>query len=272
MAKLLSSEAMWKEGGGYYIEHPEALRQEPVLPDTGLLRDRRILSLFRWHADLNPRSRVLEIGCGRSMWLPCLAREFGCRVAGIDIEPYPAELAEANLAGAGQNGEIYCRDAFDADRNRDLFGQFDLVYSMGVMEHFEDPARRLAVLARYLKPGGRIITTVPNLQGVNWVLQRLGSLKVLRMHVVYDTKRLQDIHRQAGFGAVAHGYVGFYDGFLSGQDQNAAPLQRVLHERLCRLSNLAGAAWIRAWGGRFAPELKWFSPHVYYVGRREDQE
>lgn len=270
MTKVLSSEALWKEGGGYYTEKPEELRRRPMLPETRRLRDRRILALFRRHGNLNRESRVLEIGCGRSMWLPFIAQEFDCHVFGLDIEQYAAELGRANLAGAGVNGEIFCRDAFDVNQNRDLMGKFDLIYSMGVMEHFDDAAERLSVLAGYLKPGGRILTSVPNLQGVNWLLQRLASLERLRMHVVYDAKRLARIHERAGLEIVAAGYVGFHDGYVSASDLKASRLRQRMHDRLCRASNLAGAAWTRAWGGRFAPEMRWIAPHVYCVGRRAD--
>jgi 2-polyprenyl-6-hydroxyphenyl methylase/3-demethylubiquinone-9 3-methyltransferase len=270
MTKVLSSEALWKEGGGYYTEKPEELQRRPILPDTRRLRDRRILALFRRHGNLGRMSHVLEIGCGKSMWLPCLVREFGCLVAGIDIEPFAAELARANLAGAGVKGEIFCRDAFDADQNHDLLGRFDLIYSMGVMEHFDDAAERLAILARYLKPGGRILTTVPNLQGVNWVLQRFASIERLNMHVVYDTKRLTDIHVRAGFETLAAGYVGFYEGFLSATDRQTTPLRCRIHERLCWASNMAAAAWTRLGGAWLAPEMKWIAPHVFCVGRRTD--
>ncbi len=266
MSKVLSSEALWKEGGGYYTDKPEDLVNRPLLPDAGRLRDRRILELFRRYGNLGPESRVLEIGCGRSMWLPFLARSFGCKVAGLDIEAYAAELARANLSGAGVDGEILCGDAFNPDALPGLLGKFDLVYSMGVMEHFDDAAERLAILGRYLKPGGRILTSVPNLQGINWLMQRLASLERLNMHVVYDAGKLASIHRRAGFSSVAAGYAGFYDGFLSGGDPKTPPLQSRLHAQLCRLSNLAGAAWIKLWGGKYTPEIAWFSPHVYYVG------
>lgn len=268
MSKLIASDALWKEGGGYYTENPEDLRRQPLLPDTERLRDQRILAIFREHGNLRRESRVLEIGCGKSMWLPYIARELGCRVAGIDIEPYAAELASANLAGAGMSGEILCRDAFDIGQNRDLFGKFDLLYSMGVMEHFEDAAERLALLSNYLKSGGRIITTVPNLQGVNWLLQRYASLRRLHMHVVYDKRRLAGIHRRANLRVLAAGYVGFYDGFVSAPDATTAPLRRRIHGRLCWASNMLGAAWIRAGGSHLAPEIKWFSPHVFCVASR----
>jgi 2-polyprenyl-6-hydroxyphenyl methylase/3-demethylubiquinone-9 3-methyltransferase len=268
MSSLRSSEALWKEGGGYYTGNPEELRRHPLLPDLQRLRDRRIFELFVRFGRLGPGSRVLEIGCGQSMWLPCLADKVGCQVAGIDIEPNAAELARANLAGAGRSGEIYCRDAFDVTQNRDLLGTFDLLYSMGVMEHFADASDRLAALAHYLKPDGRMLTMVPNLQGVNWLLQRLGSLQRLNMHVVYDTSRLVAIHRRAGLAIQAAGYVGFHDGFVSASDLDTAPRQRKLHEHLCRYSHWAGVAWIRLGRERLTPESRWISPHVFCVGSR----
>lgn len=268
MTKVLSSAAVWKEGGGYYTEKPETLRRHPILPDTRWLRDRRVLALFHHHGNLGPRSRVLEIGCGQSMWLPYLAREFGCRVFGLDIEPYAAELARANLAGAGVTGEILCRDAFDANRNRDLLGKFGLIYSMGVMEHFDDAAERLSTLSGYLRPGGRILTTVPNLQGINWVMQRFASLERLRMHVVYDAKQLADVHARAGLEVLAAGYAGFCDGFVSAADAQTSPWRRMIHARLSLAINMTGAAWATAWGERWTPEMKWIAPHVFCIVRR----
>jgi 2-polyprenyl-6-hydroxyphenyl methylase/3-demethylubiquinone-9 3-methyltransferase len=259
---------LWKEDGGYYTEDPEDLQRRPVLPDLKRLRERRIFDLFRLHGNLGRWSEVLEIGCGRSKWLPCLAQHFGCRVTGLDIEPYAAELARANLAGAAVGGKILCRDAFDAGSNEDLVNRFDLIYSMGVMEHFDDAAERLAILSRYLKPGARILTSVPNLQGFNWLLQRYASLERLQMHVVYSAKSLADIHRRAGFETLAAGYAGFYDGFLSAVDRHTAPRRQKLHGWMCWSSNMAAEAWIRTWHGRITPELKWAAPHVFCVCRR----
>src|SRR5262245_40268545 len=180
------SDPLWKQGGGYYTDEAARLRENPILPDVRRLRDRRVLHVLERHGRIGEGSRVLEIGCGRSPWLPLIARKVRATVVGIDIEPFAAALARANLPGAGANGLIVCRDAFDTEENWDLIGEFDLVYSMGVLEHFPDPTARIAALAKYLRPGGRLVTTVPNMQGWNWMLQRLGSLQRLEMHVVYD--------------------------------------------------------------------------------------
>ncbi|WP_436620554.1 class I SAM-dependent methyltransferase [Sorangium sp. So ce136] len=43
-------------------------------------------------------------------------------------------------------------------------GAIDAVVSLGVVEHFEDTAGCLRACARYLRPGGRIITEVQRSQ------------------------------------------------------------------------------------------------------------
>ena len=258
-----STDWLWKQGAGYYTEEARQLAERPLLPDPNSVRDRRIAALFRTHGGLTTSSRVLEIGCGRSAWLPYLARTFGCQVTGIDIEEYAADLAAANLAGAGTRGQILCRDAFDLEPRDPLRGRFDLVYSMGVMEHFDDVVDRLAILRGYLRPGGRILTTVPNLQGVNWVLQRLGDQKTLRAHVVYDARRLAEVHEGAGFRALGRGYAGFCDAYLSSTAGSGSALRRRLHRRLCRMAGLACEAWVRLAGERGTPETSLLSPHVF---------
>jgi 2-polyprenyl-3-methyl-5-hydroxy-6-metoxy-1,4-benzoquinol methylase len=225
------------------------------------------LALFRRYGELGRGMRVLEVGCGRSRWLPCLAMSFGCRMSGIDIDAYATELARANLAGAGVSGEILCRDAFDLKANEDLQGRYDLVYSMGLMEHFADSAARLAVLSGYLKPNGRLLTTVPNLQGVNGVLQRFASRRRPDRHTVYDKRRLAEVHSAAGLEIVSAGYVGFYDGYFSVPDPTTPVLRGRVHAWLSRTTNLTAAAWIRITGARLAPETKWLAPNVYCVGR-----
>ena len=261
------SDWLWKEGAGYYKEAAADLLRRPILPDLGRLRDRRLASLFETHAGLRPGARALEIGCGRSPWLPHLARAHRCEIAGIDIEPHAAELARANLAGAGTRGEVLCGDGFLLAERPELRGRFDLVYSMGVMEHFADVVDRLAILAGYLRPDGRILTTVPNLQGINWTMQRLGDLKTLRAHVVYDRRRLARVHEAAGFETVAAGYIGFCDGHLSAAAGTRSRTRRAIHGGLCKMFALASEAWLRLWQGRAAPELPFLAPHVFYVGR-----
>lgn len=258
------SEWLWKEGSGYYTETELDLLQRPYLPNERSVRDQRMMQVFRGHAGLSRGSEVLEIGCGRSPWLPYLARAIGCRISGIEIEPYASRLARANLAGVGVEGQIYCRDGFDPHQNEDLWGRFDLVYSIGVIEHLESVSEKLQRLACLLKPGGRLLSLVPNFQGINWAMQRLISLPVLRAHVVYDTRSLQEVHERAGFTTVASEYVGFFDGFLTSHVGETSRLKLSMHSTMCRSLAIGSVMWSRL--GLPTGEWRWTAPFVIYVG------
>ena len=43
---------------------------------------------------------------------------------------------------------------------------FDVVYSAGVIEHFDDPREIVRIHVDLLKPGGKALITVPNLGGI----------------------------------------------------------------------------------------------------------
>jgi 2-polyprenyl-6-hydroxyphenyl methylase/3-demethylubiquinone-9 3-methyltransferase len=188
---------------------------------------------------------------------------------GIELEPYAAQLARVNLDAAGVKGDIYCRDAFDLKANEDLREGFDLVYSLGVMEHLADVSEKIAILARYVKPTGRLITLVPNLQGVNWIMQRLASLRVLQAHVVYSTEALRAVHEQAGLRTIAAGYLGFMNGFLTSALGESRARWGV-HHGLCRMLAIGGAVWMRA--GLPTKEWPWIAPWVFYVGSKPQPE
>ena len=78
-------------------------------------------------------------------------------------------------------GDIYERDAFDT--NSDLLGRFDVVVSLGVVEHFRDTTEPVRAFARYLKPRGLMISTCPNMNGILGLSQKLLNRSVYDCHV-----------------------------------------------------------------------------------------
>ncbi|HEY1373667.1 MAG TPA: class I SAM-dependent methyltransferase [Candidatus Binatia bacterium] len=267
---VVASEKLWKEGGGYYFETAEQLRRSPILPNPKRLWDQRIIALLKRHVNWSAAPHILEIGCGRSPWLAYFGQQENCSVAGIDIEPLAVELTRANLIGARARAEVFCRDAFDLKGNQDLIAQFDFVYSWGVMEHFDDPRHRAELLSHYVRPGGRLLTIVPNLHGVNKVLQRFADLERYQMHVIYDPGKLARVHEDAGLKTLEVGYIGFCDGWLTASQPTTPALRRRIHERVCWMLGMSTEAWCRTGGKLFAPEFPWLAPHVFYVGERKD--
>jgi len=70
-----------------------------------------------------------------------------------------------------------------------------------VIEHFPEPARVLAVLARALKPGGVLVIETPNVDGLDarWFRRRYwGGYHFPRHLVLFDERTLAELVRRAG--------------------------------------------------------------------------
>jgi 2-polyprenyl-3-methyl-5-hydroxy-6-metoxy-1,4-benzoquinol methylase len=159
----------------------------------------------RVFAEKNPVGQeLLEVGCARSRWLPYFAREFGFRVTGLDYSAIGCEQSRAILQQAAVNGRVIQAD-FSSPPG-DLLGQFDVVVSFGLVEHFEDTASCIESLARFLKPGGLMITSVPNLVGVVGSIQKRVCRSVFDVHVLLDRKALRAAHEEAGLSVLSCDY------------------------------------------------------------------
>ncbi len=103
---------------------------------------------------------VLDASCGLGYGAAILCEGTGvARVIGVDISRYAVEYAEASY---GVPGRVSFRlgDATDLGFLDD--GSVDLVVSFETLEHLREPQRLLAEARRVLRPGGRIIVSVPN--------------------------------------------------------------------------------------------------------------
>ncbi|HSQ60806.1 MAG TPA: class I SAM-dependent methyltransferase [Acidobacteriota bacterium] len=150
---------------------------------------------------------VLEIGCAASSWLPYFSRQHACRVFGLDYTQEGVDLARENLKLQGQEGRVEWGDLLSDERTFDQ--EFDLVVSFGVMEHFRPTEAVLRRAAAYLKPGGLLVTQIPNLRGVfGWGL-RAFRRGLYDIHVPMSLDELKESHAKAGLQPFEiPGYVG----------------------------------------------------------------
>jgi len=151
-------------------------------------------------------SSFLEVGCGASAWLPFFATEYSLLVSGIDYSEEGCRIAAENLnIQQIPYSDILCRDILHWDSE----GRFyDIIFSYGVIEHFDKPNEIVKVFSHHLAPGGLMITLVPNLCGLNGLLSRCFCPKVHAMHKVIDRSWLSKMHSDAGMEIVAASYVG----------------------------------------------------------------
>jgi len=101
----------------------------------------------RWMASLPPESRILDAGRGEGVLVEEFAAE-GRAITGLDIN------CESELIRRGSLTAMPFDDAF-----------FDAVTCLDVLEHLPLSEQRLALaeILRVVKPGGKALITVPNL-------------------------------------------------------------------------------------------------------------
>jgi len=155
--------------------------------------------------DQNTRGKkLLEIGCGNSVILPYLAKEFGFEIYGLDYSEQGCRQSELILKRDGVQGKIYHGDAFNPDPG--LIATFDVVCSFGVVEHFPDTSGTIRSFAQFLKPGGLLITSVPNMKGVTGLLHKWLNRPVYDIHVPLDKNDLQKSITEAGLSPLINEY------------------------------------------------------------------
>lgn len=168
------------------------------------LNDRRIVELLQ--SALEPRGRVLEVGAGNSAVLTYLAAANpDAAFSGLDYSPSGCNLLRRRAELEKVAVEVLQQDLFDADfQPRELW---DVVYSLGVVEHFAELASVLRAKARLLAPAGRIVTVIPNMAGLLGRLTRRWNPEVYALHVPHTIESLRNGHTAAGLRVLRSGYL-----------------------------------------------------------------
>lgn len=157
------------------------------LPSGLLVSTRNLQRLLRRH--VRPGTRFVEIGCAPGKMLAWVAVTLGARVTGIDYSPRGIDIARELFRRLGIQGDLRCEDIFETTLEA---GSFDIAYSAGLIEHFDDPqelVRRHLVLVR---PGGLVLITIPNYRGLYGALQSWFDQPNLMLHnlAIMDTEAL----------------------------------------------------------------------------------
>ena len=156
----------------------------------------RFARLFREY--IKPRDRVLEVGCGGSRFLPYFAKDLGAEVWGFDYAPAGVASARAALGRAGVEGKILHADLFAADGVPTSY--FDVVFSGGFIEHFEDTQGVVNYIVQFAQPGtGVVITEIPHVTG--WMfrsLQRRLDPTIFDQHIPVTAEAMDAAHVNAG--------------------------------------------------------------------------
>lgn len=181
---------------------------------------------------------ILDVGCSAGV----LARDLkaqGSTVDGIEYDAIAAEEAR-QVCRTVLVGDLESMDLGSLDP-----AGYDAVLCADIIEHLRDPVAALARLRPHLKPGGKLVISVPNIANWSmrlthlagrWDYQERGLMD--RTHLRFFTLRtIRATVEQAGYEVTAVDV--------------SVPLPALRREPFNRLAHALGKAWKNLLGYQF---------------------
>lgn len=111
---------------------------------------------------------VLDVGCSTGALGASIKTNTGAIVWGIELSKDMAKKAEEHLDGVivGDAEAIFLQKKLGEKK-------FDVIIFADILEHLVDPWTIMKTATSYLKPGGSIITSIPNIRHIDTIYNLL---------------------------------------------------------------------------------------------------
>ena len=171
-----------------YKNAPRPAQAKITMDEGDDRRFRRLAKNVR--LDAGSFDRFLDFGCGRGGFLVVMNDPAGC---GFEVgDPSVFSVGPCNVT-TGRFFDIAGGVGFE-------YETFDLITAFDVFEHLPDLDKYVEVLRNLLKPGGRLVITIPDVSSWNARLAGGRWNMYLLEHLWYFNRgTLQTFMRQAGF-------------------------------------------------------------------------
>lgn len=213
---------------------------------------------------------MIEVGSAPGTMLIEFHRRTGCIPYGVEYSDPGVELNRANFAANGLDPEnVIHSDFFSESFLEENANRFDLVYSGGFIEHFEDVKDVVAKHVDLAAPGGHVFITIPNLRGVNRLLCALFVPHLVPLHNL-DIMRLQTFEALFEDPRLEPLLCRYYGSFSFDviYDGNREDTLRQKIARLLLKTQLPLNLLFRRLFGARGRDSGLTSPYLIYVGRK----
>jgi tocopherol O-methyltransferase len=139
--------ALWGEHlhHGYWIRGDESKEKAQL----------QLIEHLAQLTNITPGSDILDIGCGFGAGSLHLAKKYDASVTGITISSVQVEMAIKAAAEQNLNAKFLLMDA----EAMNFQNQFDVLWSVESIAHYQDREKFFAAAVKLLKPGGTFAMT-----------------------------------------------------------------------------------------------------------------
>jgi SAM-dependent methyltransferase len=213
-----------------------------------------ISQLLYKHFKKTTDKTVFEIGAFPGRFLYHFGK-LGYTLHGIDQTPYLTDMEkwfnkENFSIGSFVGGDIL-KLGFEKT--------YDVVFSSGFFEHFENFEEIIRIHANLTKSGGHVFITAPNFSGniQKYLHTRLDKENTDRHNLhAMDAEKWKKVLEQEGFEMVEAGYFGGFDFWVDREKRNI--FKKIITKLITTLTPM-----------RFLPNSRSYSPEIILIAKKK---
>lgn len=194
----------------YWEDRWDRIRLPAIIePTTKHPIAKEVLCVFQEFLPTEKLSAV-EIGGAPGQWVAYLSKYHGYETSVIEYSETGCQKTMENFDLLGLNVNVYKQDFFG---DLSSLPRFDLVLSMGFIEHFNDLDDVFRRHVNLLKKGGILALGVPNFGGISQkVLARMAPDMLSRHNIeAMDLKNWSTLESMYGLTPLFKGYIGGFE-------------------------------------------------------------
>lgn len=216
----------------------------------------------------NSEYKVLEVGCAPGKYLIYFNTAFGYQPYGVEYSEKGVEITKENLKKSqlDPSGVIYA-DFFDTEFQKNNAGLYDVVFSRGFIEHFDDVKHVVDLHSNLVKKDGYIVIMIPNLSGINKVLAQFLNKTSYDLHntSIMNIKSFTALFPDTDFHHLYCNYLGLFSFGLFNTDKK----WKYYMYRLSLLIQRPFDFLLRVFAGDMLVTSQYTSPYLLCIAQKK---
>ena len=215
--------------------------------------------------------KTIEIGSAPGSYLIEFHKKFGHIPYGVDFSEQGVQLSRSLFIRHNLPPEnIIFADFLSDEFQRNFAEKFEIVYSLGVIEHYTNVEQIVKKHINLLIPGGILLISIPNFRNLNYILLNFFFKEALKMHNlnIMSKDKFLSLFNHNLLLCLYSGYFGIFNFNLFSTGGNKSSfLTHTLS--FCKRSQLILDIIFKSFFNKFIIGNSFTSPYLIYIGRKK---